>query len=116
METLLWAVRNRQTNRVPQLFVVEPWVDPQDAENALGHIIPPEAADRMSNVQVDLLEEQPGQNSDLWIVVESLNDPGGATRSSRVLLRPTDSGWRMVIGTNDNGNVDPVEETITNQP
>jgi hypothetical protein len=62
-------------------------------------------------MEVQFLEEQPGENNDRWIVMESTG-ANGTVRRSRVLFRPTDLGWRQVV--DNNGNI--VQQPITDQP
>lgn len=120
METFIWAMMNRDTNRLYQLFSKEPWVDDQDAKDELADMMKAAssgaASNGMADLEVHLLEEQPGKNNDRWIVMAGMPGIDGTVRSARVLLRPTDTGWTRVIGINEDGNTEVIEEAITNRP
>jgi hypothetical protein len=70
------------------------------------------AAAEMEALEIHFLEEQPGQNGDRWVVTDAMQTNGVVQQTERVLLRPTDTGWKWVVGTNGQ----PSEETIPDQP
>ena len=123
MQTFLWAMLQGDTNRIPQLLVFEAGGDGQQIQEKLGKVLQElakESADMRSDADADatdhlavhLLEEQPGQNDDRWVLTETTESDGTVEAPRRILLRPTDMGWKWVVGTNGN----PVEEPITDQP
>jgi RNA polymerase sigma factor (sigma-70 family) len=120
METFLWAMMSGDTNRIRQSCTKDPWVEDEQVDQELANMMDSAASDAAAmykgNFEVRLLEEQPGQNNDRWVVVEHAPGIDGAARSSRVLLRPTHTGWKQVFGTNEDGNVELIEEPITSQP
>jgi len=61
------------------------------------------------NLEIHLLEDQPGDNNDRWIVTEKL---GIDQEPTRVLLRSTDTGWKCVIDSNGA----PVDEPVRTEP
>jgi RNA polymerase sigma factor (sigma-70 family) len=117
MQTFMWAFSHGDTNRITQLLVADAGTDPQRVQQALEKIFKEctnssqiEAAEK-ENLEINLLEEQPGQDNDKWVVTAKLGADGNSD-ATRVLLRPTDTGWKWVIATNGQ----PVEEPIRDQP
>jgi hypothetical protein len=118
LQTLLWAMLQGETNRITQLLVSEPGLDTQLFQKALDQLLRESAGMRSNdhtgeseNMEVQFLEEQPGENNDRWIVMESTGT-NGTVRRSRVLFRPTDLGWRQVV--DNNGDI--VQQPIPDQP
>jgi len=118
LQTLLWAMLQGDTNRITQLLVSDPGLDTQLFQKALDDLLRESAGMRgndhaavSENMEVQFLEEQPGENNDRWVVMESTR-MNGTARRVRVLFRPTDSGWRQVI--DNNGDI--VEQPIPDQP
>jgi RNA polymerase sigma factor (sigma-70 family) len=124
MQTFLWAVLQGDTNRIAQLLVSEPGLDSQHFQEALEKLAQMSAdmrskgaaaegaAAEMEALEIHFLEEQPGQNGDRWVVTDAMQTNGVVQQTERVLLRPTDTGWKWVVGTNGQ----PSEETIPDQP
>jgi hypothetical protein len=119
MQTFLWAMLQGDTNRISQLIVLDAGGDDPTLQKALEKIL--EESDDMrrdasaadlDKLEVLFLEEQSATNDDRWVVGESLQEDGNIRGLERILLRPTDTGWRCVVKTNG----DPVEEPITDQP
>jgi RNA polymerase sigma factor (sigma-70 family) len=114
LQTMMWAMLQGDTNRIAQLVVVEEGADVEHVKKTLDEMAHKadglrdgDHAAEIEKVEELLLEEQPGQNNDRWMVWQEMQQP-----VVRVLLRPTDTGWRLVIGTNG----EPAEEPITDQP
>jgi RNA polymerase sigma factor (sigma-70 family) len=114
IQTMMWAMLQGDTNRITQLVVVEDGADVERVKKTLDELAhkadglrSDDHAAEIEKVEQLLLEEQPGQNDDRWMVSQAMQEP-----VSRVLFRQTDTGWRLVIGTNGV----PVGEPITDQP
>lgn len=110
MQTYMWAWMHNDTNRFFQLTVIEDGADVQRVQEKMLEIC------MRTNVFVDdvferLLEDQPGENNDRWVVTEV---PGflGPNPIVRYLLRQSDTGWRCVFGADGNR----VYEQIPVQP
>jgi RNA polymerase sigma factor (sigma-70 family) len=116
IQTLLWATLHGDTNRMAQLFVFDTGADlnvvQQQFQNVIQQLVEGSSAPEIDDLEMHFLEEQPGQNSDLWVVSEEKRKDGSLYDSARTLLRPSGTGWSLVIGTNG----DPVAEEITTQP
>ena len=118
MQSFLSAMLQGDTNRIIKLLVVDGAEDNPTLQKALEQVLN-ESADMRSEahaadndkIEVHLLEEQPATNNDRWIVGETLQD-GAIRGATRILLRPTDTGWRCVVNTNG----DPIEQQIMGQP
>jgi RNA polymerase sigma factor (sigma-70 family) len=117
LQTLAWvALNGGDTNRVAQLYIGDAGVDAQAFQAILGRVMKDLDAMRndaqlVENLEIHLLEEQPGDNNDRWIVGE-INLKGVTGKIARVLLRPTDTGWKWVV--DDSGNA--VLQQIPDQP
>ena len=118
MQSFLSAMLQGDTNRIGQLLVVDGAGDDLTLQKALERNLKVSADMRsdahaadMDKMEVYLLEEQAATNNDRWVVGETLQD-GAMRGATRILLRPTDTGWRCVVNTNG----DPVEQQITGQP
>ncbi|MGO8699435.1 MAG: RNA polymerase sigma factor [Limisphaerales bacterium] len=115
IQTFLWAVSHGDTNRITQLFVTDSGADPklvhQEFEDFLTQVVENSATVLTNNQEMQLLEEQSGQNGDRWVVVQA-NQTDGTIETSRTLFRPTDTGWSLVLGPNG----EPTEEQLTPQP
>jgi hypothetical protein len=115
IQTFIWATLHGDTNRIAQLFVTEPGADPklvqQGLEYVVSQIVENAATLLTNNLEMRLLEEQPGPNNDRWVVVQA-TQTDGAVQTERTLFRPSDTGWSLVLGTNG----DSVSEQITNRP
>jgi hypothetical protein len=122
MQTFLWALTHGDTNRFAQLMIIEAGADVQRLQAGMLKEVE-KASDLFSyntNVQKSellLLEEQPAENNDLWIVTEK-NGPNDLAvavmdlegletvlvpqpgETGRILLRPTGEGWKFVVSTN----------------
>ena len=114
LETHVWALLHGQTNRMLDLMAFEPGFDPATLRT-LFETIAQETAKGTENLLAEvsvrgvrLLEEQPAEGNDRWIVHEMLREDGTAERRSRIRVRPGPLGWQMVIGLDGQ----PVEETV----
>ena len=120
MQTFLWALRNNETNRFLQLIAIGSGADAQhdpavwekitklftDENNSSA-----KPAEGENQIEIHLLEEQPGPNNDRWVVADTMQT-NGVVNTGRILLRPSDTGWKCVFDT----NAAAVEEQITDQP
>ena len=124
MQTLIWTLTHGDTNRFAQLMAaIEAGADVQKVRQKMLDEVQRAGADfawytNMQRSEFLLLEEQPAENGDQWIVtakngpsdlvaamvrdIEGLEDfimpdPG---QTGRILLRPSDTGWQFVITTN----------------
>jgi RNA polymerase sigma factor (sigma-70 family) len=119
MQTFLWAMMQGDTNRISQLIVLDAGGDDPTLQKALERILKESAdmrsddnAAQLDKIEVHLLEVQSATNNDRWVVGQTLQEDSNTRNLERILLRPTDTGWRCVVKTNG----DPVEETIPDQP
>jgi RNA polymerase sigma factor (sigma-70 family) len=121
METFLWAMLHGDTNRIGQLLSVrevDSLHNQEVLENLLGKFTKESSQMRndveaggMDNFVVQVLEKYPGQNDDQWIVTETVVQKNEAATTRRILLCPTDTGWKWAVGANG----EPIEEDA-NQP
>ena len=117
LQTIAWAaVNGGDTNRITQLFIGEAGVDAQMFQRILARQMQTWDAIRnnaqiMESLVFHLLEEQPGDNNDRWVVGEG-PQIDGTKRITQVLLRPTDTGWKWVVDANGN----PVIEQLPGRP
>jgi len=119
MQTFLWAMLQGDTSRIGQLIVLDAGGDDPALQKALEKILKESAdmrsadkAAEMDKLVVHLLEEQSATNNDRWVVGETLQEDGALRGATRILLRPTDTGWRCVVNTDGS----PVEEPIADPP
>jgi hypothetical protein len=122
MQTFLWALTHGDTNRFAQLMIIEAGADVQRLQAGMLKEVEKASALFSYNTNVQksellLLEEQPAENNDLWIVTEK-NGPNDLAvgvmdlegletvlvpqpgETGRILLRQTDAGWQFVVNTN----------------
>jgi RNA polymerase sigma factor (sigma-70 family) len=121
MQTAVWCLSQGDTNRLAHLMVMESGADVDEFQSFLeqmaeqAHVKQSSTngakAEDIEDLELHLLEQQPGQNNDQWIILQVMTKDGTAG-SKRDLLRPTDTGWKWVVGTDG----DPVDEDITDQP
>jgi hypothetical protein len=118
MQTFVWAFWKGQSNRIRDLMVGDAGLSAQDFQSALDKIMKSSVEigggphdPGMDILQFQIFSEQPGENSDRWVVAGKTREDG-TVESSRVLLRPTDGGWKWVVATNGA----PVEENVGEQP
>jgi RNA polymerase sigma factor (sigma-70 family) len=116
-QSMLWALMHADTNRISQLTVLDAGANAQMLQKALEQLSknlsenPNDLKSAMESMQLRALEEQPGENTDRWLLGEAIETNGSPIERGRFLLRPTDTGWRFVIG----GGGGPVEEPIRDQ-
>ncbi|MGD0412738.1 MAG: hypothetical protein ABSC18_13675, partial [Verrucomicrobiota bacterium] len=120
IQTFLCAMFQGDTNRIAQLLVVDPGADGQHVQKPLQEVLEEFASesakmrndDKADELEVHLLEEQPGENNDRWVLMDmDTMQSNGRSRTMRILLRPTDTGWGWALGTNG----EPVEEVLPDQ-
>jgi ketosteroid isomerase-like protein len=63
-------------------------------------------------LEVRILANQVAENGDQWLVTAETHTDGTTGKTERIRIRWTNTGWRLVIGTNG----EPVHETIESQP
>lgn len=118
MQTFVWAMLNKDTNRLSQLFAVDPQTNGKSDQDALDAAVSKIAREAtgleekeraaLDDMTFYVSELQPGPNDDQWVVVTT-GQGDGSLHTSRVQFRPGPGGWQWVIGTNG-----PVEEPLTN--
>jgi len=125
LQTWLWAALHGDTNRIMQLMAFEPGTDMETIGKVMEDLGKEtakikEAANgpeammaKGADSEFRVLKEQPADNSnDRWITVEdSMN---GRADLQRVLLRFTQTGWRIVIQTNGLPTSKRVDASETN--
>jgi RNA polymerase sigma factor (sigma-70 family) len=116
LETWMYAALHGDTNRVMQLMAIQPGTDMQKLQRGMEDLKKeaekgPEALLKDAPTELRVLEEQPAENNDRWVVVEAMTDNGRDDRQ-KLLLRPTPQGWRIVVETNG----DPVTGRVTADP
>jgi hypothetical protein len=120
METFLGAMLQGDTNRLGQLLAVREAGGQQGGEvleklleeftkesSEMRHAV---ESGGMDPFAIQILERYPAQNDDQWIVTETIQ-PDETVTTKRILLSPTDTGWKWVVGANGK----PVEQDA-NQP
>jgi hypothetical protein len=104
LETWMWAALHGDTNRVMQLMAFEPETDMRKVQEAMEDLRKetekgPEALlAKAPDGELRLLGEEPADKNDRWVIVET--SMGGHDDLQRVLLRSTQTGWRIVVQTN----------------
>jgi RNA polymerase sigma factor (sigma-70 family) len=121
MQTAVWCILQGDTNRLAHLMVMESGADVDEFHSFLEQMAEKAHIDQsttngtkaedIEDLEFHFLEQQPGQNNDRWIIMQIIKKDGTA-ESKRDLLRPTDTGWKWVVGTDG----DPVDEDIADQP
>jgi RNA polymerase sigma factor (sigma-70 family) len=118
LQTHAWAMLHGDTNRIAQLLVLSPETDVLKVQR-MFEAMSKEATKGMNNIlaetplsEVRLLEDQPAEDNDRWIVSEFVAKDGSVTRRARIRVRPAGGGWKLVIG--KDGQTD--EETVGEAP
>ncbi len=118
LQTQTWALLRGDTNRLAQLMALSAGTDTEKVQKMF------EALSKESVKGIDallaetplseirLLEEQPAENDDRWIVCEFVTKDGETTRRARTRVRPTYDGWKLVVGFD--GQIE--DETVEEQP
>ena len=116
-ETWDWASDHGDTNRMMQLMAFDPETDMLLVQRQLEmsqrdstNLEALRAEDPLWGVR--LVEEQPAENNDRWIVDEWINKDGTVSSRARVRVRLTDTGWKLVIGIDGQ----TVQEELGKQP
>jgi hypothetical protein len=103
-QTHLWAISHGDTNRVARSFAFGPETDMRPVQRMLD-IIEKHAAQGLDFVIAHsvktwkILEDSPAGGSDRWVVAEFSPNDGTPVRL-RTRVRPTDAGWKFVLGAN----------------
>jgi RNA polymerase sigma factor (sigma-70 family) len=106
VQTFLWAAAQGDTNRLVQLFAGAAGTDAAAVQRAMAEWIPQIAAETAKGTnasmpaEIRLLEDQPAENNDRWILTEAVKADGTLDSRDLVRVHLTDTGWRMLIGTN----------------
>jgi hypothetical protein len=114
LQTWDWASDHGDTNRLAQLIECDPETDmwlvqrmferkKKDAEKGIEALLAEETTSA-----IRLVEERPAGNDDRWIVEEWMKKDGSVSSRTRIRVRPTGVGWKIVIGIDGQC----VEETI----
>jgi RNA polymerase sigma factor (sigma-70 family) len=122
IQTFMWAMLQGDTNRMAQLLDINPGPNGQPIQGTLemlwaglanesSQMRSDAEAEGMASIMMQIVEKQPGQNEDQYIVVEMI-EPNNAVFTRRILLHPTETGWKCAVGANGG----PVEEDTTGQP
>ncbi len=117
LQTWMWAALHGDTNRVIQMMALQPGTDMQKLQRGMEELKKeaekgPEALLEKSPMEgIRVLEEQPADNNDKWVVVQAMSN-NGRQDQQKLLLRPTPAGWRIVVETNGQ----PVTERVTSAP
>jgi hypothetical protein len=115
LQTWMWAAAHGDTNRVMQLMALEPGTDLDKVGKAMEDLAREAAAGpeallaKMPDGEFRILAEQPADNNDRWITVES--SLGGHNDLQRLLVRFTQTGWRIVVQTNGEPTFSPVGDS-----
>ena len=118
LQTHVWAMLHGDTNRLAQLMALSPETDRlrvqrmfeelrKDAVKGTNAILA-----ETSLGAIRLLEEQPAENNDRWVVSEFVKKDGSVSQRSRIRVRPTVDGWKLVIGIDGQ----PEQENLNERP
>jgi RNA polymerase sigma factor (sigma-70 family) len=114
LQTHVWAMLHGDTNRLTQLMVLSPETDVLKVQR-MFEALSKEATKGMNKIlaetplsEIRLLEDQPAEDNERWIVHEFVANDGSVTRRARIRVRPTGAGWKLVIGLD--GQIE--EETV----
>jgi RNA polymerase sigma factor (sigma-70 family) len=104
LQTYVWATLHGDTNRLAQLVVLSPETDVLKVQR-MFEALSKEATKGTNKIlaetplsEIRLLEDQPAEDNDRWIVHEFVAKDGNVTRRARIRLRLTGAGWKLVIG------------------
>lgn len=110
LQTFMWAMFHADTNRLEQLIDFDPAADTNavrkmwEGVNKTFAEVATKGTDAMiaeqGSVTFRLLEEQPAENNDRWIVGEEVLPDGTTRDQARLRLNWSANGWRVLIGTN----------------
>ena len=102
IQTFLWAVTHGDTNRILQLMTFDSSADPQKMQAFVDKFTRAlaEAPSPGGPVAVRIVGEVPADGNDRWISTQESREEGQWQEPERVLFRLTDSGWKLLIGTN----------------
>lgn len=116
LQTQLWATLRGDTNRLAQLMAFSSETDKVKVQMMFDGI----SKETMKGIdailagtplaEFRLLKEQPAENGDRWIVHDLVNKDGETIRRSRIRVRPTTGGWKLVIGADGQTESETVEE------
>jgi hypothetical protein len=122
VQTFVSSMLQGDTNRLAQLMEFDPTTDPavmRETWEAFAQAAAEACAEGTNAaavpsgvLEVRLLEDQPAENNDRWVLTEEVRNDGSVGPPERIKLRQTGAGWKMVLGTNG----EPVSETIGDQP
>jgi len=122
IQTFVASIMQRDTNRLAQLVEFDPATDPAVMLRQWQEVAQAFAADFASETnagfaqggpkEVRLLEEQPAENNDHWIVTQDMRNDSSVGAPERIKFRQTEAGWKLVLGADGW----PVTEPIQDQP
>jgi RNA polymerase sigma factor (sigma-70 family) len=115
VQTFVWALSNEQTNVAMQLVA-------SDAEPQIEKILLPAFAGLKQNLVGTVSQygctgfqvqgDEPAENNDRWMVVDLMSTNGAVGEPTKFRIRPTATGWRLVVGANG----EPVTQEVGKEP
>lgn len=118
VQTVIWAVTHGDTNRMYELMAFDPGADLERVQRdmkGLREQVDKTGSDGMLTSgppELRILADQVTENNDHWLSTVETRSDGSTGKTERVRIRLTDTGWRLVIGTNG----EPVHETVDSPP
>jgi hypothetical protein len=119
VQSWVWAMTHGDTNRMAQLMSLGSDTDTGKIQKLFDEVSKTLAEgglaaqlEKLASTEIRLLDQQPAGEGDLWLVTEERTSNGGTNTPDRVRIRLTDTGWRLLIGTNG----EPVTEKVDIQP
>jgi len=104
LQSHMAAMMRGDTNRLSQLWAIEPGADMENVGRHLQNM-GKEAEKGIDTVLAELplegirvLEQQSATGGDVWLVHEYVLKTGEIAQKSRLLVRPSETGWKLVIG------------------
>lgn len=118
LQSHLFALQRGDTERLRQLMAFDPSSDPEQVRDKLAMIRREreggggagETEQRLAAIRV--LGRQPAEQGEVWLVHEYVMKDGTAEQRSRLRMRPSEAGWRLVMGP----SVQPVMEILGDTP
>ncbi len=113
VQSLMWAVSHGATNRIYDMMAFEPGADLKKVESDMKGLrdeVEKARTGMIGPAEVRILSDQAAENNDHWLTTLETHGDGSVGKPERVRLRLTDTGWRLVIGTNG----EPVVERLEN--
>lgn len=118
LQTQMWALLHGDTNRISQLMAFDPETDMLLVQRTLDELHKASAKGSKAFLaesplaEIRILEEQPAEHNDRWIVHEFMTKGGEVEGRSRIRVRLTDVGWKLVIRIDGR----PTQESLDGPP